>query len=58
MAPLSIFITTGTADDYIRLVPVEFGLCDADSSIEIVVGKSRVEDSVAVGLEVGRLEAA
>ena len=46
------------SDDDIGLVPVELGLGDADGSIEIVVGQGRVQDFVAVVLEIGRLDAA
>ena len=47
----------GTDND-IGLVLVELGLGDADGRIEIVVGQGRVQDLVAVVLEVGRLHAA
>ena len=47
----------GTDND-IGLMPVELGLGDADGGVEIVVGQGRVQDFVAVVLEVGRLDAA
>ena len=47
----------GTDDD-IRAVPVELGLGDANGGVEIVVGQGRVQDFVAVVLEIGRLHAA
>ena len=47
----------GTDND-IGPVLVELGLGDADGSIEIVVGQGRVQDFVAVVLEIGRFHAA
>ena len=46
------------ADNDIGMMLVELGLGDADGGIEIVVGQGRVQDFVAVVLEVGRLDAA
>ena len=46
------------ADDDIGPMPVELGLGNADGGIEIVVGRGRVQDFVAVILEIGRLDAA
>ena len=40
------------------IVPVELGLGDANSGIEIVIGQGRVDDFVAVVLEVGRFHTA
>jgi hypothetical protein len=39
-------------------VPVELGLGDPDGFLEIVVGQGRVQDRVAVVLEIGRLDSA
>ena len=49
---------TGTADDDIGMLLIEFGLGDADGFVEVVVRKSRVDDLVAVLFEVGRFCAA
>jgi hypothetical protein len=45
------------ADDHIRLVLVELLLGDPDGLGEILVGQLRVDDGMAVVLEVGRLDA-
>ena len=45
-------------DDDLGLVLVELGLGDADGLGEVVVGQRRVDDLVAVVLQVGRLHAA
>ena len=56
--PLLIFIATGASDDNIRLVLVEFFLGGANSGIEVVVIKGRVDDGMAVVLQVRRFDAA
>ncbi len=50
--------TTRTPDDDIRPLLIIFGLGDANGGIEVVVGECEIEDGVAVGFEVSRLEAA
>ena len=49
---------TGTANDHVGLVLVIFGLSRADGGIEIVIIESGIDDFVAVGFKVRRLEAA
>ena len=49
---------TGTSDHNIGPVLVILGLGDPDGSIEIVVGQGRLQNFVAVVLQVGRLQAA
>ena len=47
---------TRTADDYIRLVPVVFGMSDKERRFKVVVGKFGVEDGVNVLRKVGRFQ--
>lgn len=46
----------GTPDDNTCLMPVEFGLGDTNSGLEVIVGKKGIENSVSVGFEVGWLD--
>ena len=48
----------GWTDHDIRMMLIELGLGNADGGVEIVVGQSRIENLVAVVLEIGRLDAA
>ena len=45
-------------NDHIGPMPVELGLGDADGGVEVVVRQGRVQDLMAVVLQVGRLHAA
>ena len=50
--------TPAGADHNIGMMPVELGLGDPDGFVEIIVGQGRIQDLVAVVLEIGRLDAA
>ena len=51
--------STPTRSDYnIGMVPVELGLGNENGFVEILIGQSRIQDLVAVVLEIGRLDAA
>ncbi len=62
MSPDWIFMATAPppagADDDIGMVLIEFDLGDVNGTVEIIVGQGRIQDLVAVALEIGRLAAA